>query len=417
MIRIIRLILLFSILFSTLVFVECSSRVNIAVTDADSTTSILPKDSSGISANISLGRKVSHKTGELIGKGQTFTSMPKEDVVAYIELKNRLLHLDKEQLFHVYWLHENGKSIYKKQITLAGGDSSSTIISSISISPEKRKPGKYILKLYYFRELIAEKQFEILPAFFKEQLGDEIPEITFYRKSDRKTGKLIGVDSVFILNKKHKVRAFVDLKNRALYGNRELMFHFNWLGPDGVTVFSKHKSIMAGDSVSFIRSSISIAPEKLKAGEYKLQLFLFNKLISEKKFRLKEKPKLIKKRKSYDISADITLCRKISKKTGKAIGEASVFTIADKARLSALIKIKGIEKYPNKEFKFSLKWINPEGKTFFKKQIDNVTEKSDAEIKSSISIKPGKRTPGLYTFQVFLIDKLIGTKSFELVEN
>ncbi len=65
-------------------------------------------------------------------------------------------------MFHIDWIDSTGNSLYKKRIDLSPSDSSSRIISSISLSPPKRKVGEYIVRVYLFRELIAEKKFQLV---------------------------------------------------------------------------------------------------------------------------------------------------------------------------------------------------------------------------------------------------------------
>jgi hypothetical protein len=43
-------------------------------------------------------------------------------------------------------------------------DTVSTITGSISITPDKRPPGEYLLQVYLFDEVIAEKKFELKSA-------------------------------------------------------------------------------------------------------------------------------------------------------------------------------------------------------------------------------------------------------------
>jgi len=104
----------------------------------------------------------------------------------------------------------------------------------------------------------------------------------------KKTGKLIGEGSSFKIKAKRKVRASIELKNRFAFGDQELMFHIDWIGPDGESIYRKRYDLYPTDSTSTIKSTISISPKKRQAGDYKFQLFLFNELIAEKPFELHE---------------------------------------------------------------------------------------------------------------------------------
>ena len=101
--------------------------------------------------------------------------------------------------------------------------------------------------------------------------------------------------------------------------------------------------------------------------------------------------------KDEGITAGITLYRKKSKKTGKLIGEGTVFKIKEKAKVRALVEIKNRYAYDSQELVFRLDWIGPDGKSFYRKQIDFFPDDTTSIIKSSISISPDKRQPGKYS--------------------
>ena len=272
-----------------LILTGCSSRIETPVTEADSTIVYPAKNADGIAAKITLFRKMNKKTGKLIGEGTVFTIREKEKIRALIELENRFVYGDRELMFHLDWIGDNGKSFYRKQIDFSPNDSSSTIKTSISIPPDRRQPGNYILRIYLFRELIAEKKFELIPESQIILSKDEEIKagITLYRRISKKTGKMLGKGTVFTIKKKAKVRALIDLENRFAYGDRELIFHLDWIGEDGKSFYRKGIDLYPDDSSSTIKSSISISPGKRQAGNCILQIFLFNKLIAEKKFELR----------------------------------------------------------------------------------------------------------------------------------
>ena len=101
------------------------------------------------------------KTGKIIGAGTVFTIKKKAKVRAIIDLENRDDYLDNELKFKVEWIGPDSNSFYSKLIDLSPGDSSSTLKSSISITPKKRQPGNYILRVYLYKTLFAEKKFEL----------------------------------------------------------------------------------------------------------------------------------------------------------------------------------------------------------------------------------------------------------------
>jgi len=209
-----------------------------------------------------------------------------------MDLENHFAYGDRELMFHLDWIGDNGKSFYRKQIDISPDDSSSTINTSISIPPDRRQPGNYILRIYLFRELIAEKKFELIPESqdITSMIEKLNAKITLYRKMSKKTGKLIGEGDIFTIKKKRKVRAIIDLEDRFVFGDRELEFQIDWMEENGKSIYQKQIDLYPDDSSSTIKSSISISPGKRQAGNYILQIFLFNKLIAEKKFELRLEP-------------------------------------------------------------------------------------------------------------------------------
>lgn len=279
------IILIFSI---QLILTACSDRMETPVLQDDGTIVYPAKHADDISATIILCSDVDKKTDERLGVGTVFTAREGANVRAYIDLKNRFVHDDLELMFHIEWKKPDGNSFYMKRVDLFSDDSSTTIGSSISISPDLREPGEYSISVYYFRELIAEKKFEILPKFeLITEKGERIKaNITLYRKTSKKTGKLIGEGTEFKIKENESVRANVDLENRFVYGQHELSFVLDWISSDGNSFYQKQIDLYPADSTASFYSAISISPDKREAGNYSLRLYLFDELISEKEFEL-----------------------------------------------------------------------------------------------------------------------------------
>ena len=214
--------------------------------------------------------------------------MENADIRALVDIENRFKYKDRDLMFHIDWIGADGRSFYTKQIILAPTDSSTVLQSSISISPGDREPGEYNFKIYFFRELIAEKKFEILPKFeLLSSTGEKISsDIRLYRYKSKKSGKLIGEGTTFTIKEKAKVRALIELENRFVYGRQELRFQLEWIGPDSKSFYEKDIILEPQDSTFIINSYISIPPEKREPGEYALRVSLFDILLQEKKFLL-----------------------------------------------------------------------------------------------------------------------------------
>lgn len=139
----------------------CSSREETPSVQTDSTITYPSKKDGGVDATITLYRAKSKKSGKLLGRGQLFTIKEKAKVRALIELTNPFAHDGRDLSFHAVWIDPDGKEFYKKTVELTPSDSVNTIKSSISIPPGRREPGNYTFQVYLFRELIAEKKFEL----------------------------------------------------------------------------------------------------------------------------------------------------------------------------------------------------------------------------------------------------------------
>ncbi len=405
-----------SYLVLMLLFTGCASRHQEPVVAADSTFVYLPKKANDISAKITFYRKMSKKTGKPLDAGTKFTIKDKEMVRALVEIERRFLYTDMDLLFHLDWIAPDGTSFYQKPISLLANDSANALNSSISVSPETRQPGEYLLRVYYFRELIAEKKFALLP-----EIPDSIlaltkisAKITFCKKIDKKTGKRIDVDTVFTIGKKGWVNAFVDLENRLAVADDELKFKLDWIGPADTSVYRKIITLSPGDSTTTLNNSMSVSPETRQPGNYQLRVYLSGELLAEKKFVLIREPKLLPPP-AIKITANISFCRSFDKTTGERIGVDSIFSIAKKGRIHAFADIGNRAAYADKTLKFDLEWVGPDGKSFYRKQAELLPNDSATSINSSISVSPETRKPGIYIFNIYLSDKLIATKRFELL--
>jgi len=391
---------------------SCRNRVEKPVLTNDSTIVYQSKESEDINVKISFCRKVNRKSGELEGAGTEFTVMEKGRVQAVVDIENRFKTAHDELMFHIDWVDLNGKSIYLKRLVLPIGDSTVRLKSAITTSPETREPGEYKLKIYYFRELIAEKSFELLPTLQASEIQDMefTNEITLFRKLDKKTKKRKGIDSLFFLGEKSIVRAGYDLPYLSSLGSRELLFNFKWIGPDDSLFYKKTVDLVANNAKDAISSSISITPDKRDTGNYVSQLYLFDQFIAEKKFRVILKPELP----PIELKANIILYRKLDKKTGKRVDEGTVFTIKKKRKVRAFLNIANRKKYLDKELELQLKWVDSNGKSFYSKKYTIAADDPTSVIKSSISISPDKRKAGKYGLRIYHLDELISEKKFEL---
>lgn len=281
------------VMLSTVLFYlsGCSDRIESPVILKDSTIVHPPKIANGISAAIAFSTKIDNETNDLIGTGTLFKIKEDGRVYAKVTLANLDHRTNNDLLFHIDWIDLTGNSFFRKQIILSNADTTTTLNSYISIPPDKREPGRYKFRVYLFREIIAAKYFTLSTT--AEKIIDEVLDtiktsIKLCKRISRKTDKLIGIDSSFVISKKSRVYAVVNLENHKGRGKRELIFYMDWIGPDGISFYTKEINYSPDDTYNIITSSISTSPSKREPGIYNLRVYLFDKLKSEKQFELKK---------------------------------------------------------------------------------------------------------------------------------
>jgi len=308
-------ILFISFTIISLVLIGCASRDNSPKRLDDSTIIYPSKSENGIYATITFSKKLSKKTGKPIKADTVFAIEDEAKVYATIDLVNFKSVHQKPLMLHVDWLDSTGNSLYKKRTDFTPSDSASSIISSVAISPQKKKVGKYLLRVYLFRELIAEKYFHLVKSVNdsknikekeltkkknKPEKKGEIQKrvkpkvineplktsIILCKKISKKTGKPIGVDTIFTMGDKAKVKAIVNFEKAEIKTNEQMKFYFNWIGPDGKIFYKKRIVYTTSNPIFSLSNSISISPEKRIQGNYKIQIVYKKKIIAERKFVL-----------------------------------------------------------------------------------------------------------------------------------
>ena len=291
----------------------CSGRKDKPVILNDSTIVYSSISETGIQPKITLSNKISKKSGKPIKPNSVFELKDQSKLYASVDLQKS--EHERDLMFHIDWLDSSGKSFYKKRIDISPSDSSSRIISSISITPEKRKTGNYLVRVYLFRELMAEKNFQLVESTQdsanvkkKSKSVDKIKtdekvnkektikplvktenikaSIVLCRKVSKKTGKPIGAATTFTIKNEAKVKAVVSIEKQNIKTNEQMKFYFEWFGPDGKSFYKKRIVYTTSNPFFTISNSISVTPEKRQPGNYTLKVRFRKKIIAEQKFRL-----------------------------------------------------------------------------------------------------------------------------------
>lgn len=125
-------------------------------------TSVYPAENApGVSATITFCEKIGSKTGRPIREGRVFTTGDDEKVRALVEIGHADAMGARALMFHLVWTGPDDEAFYTKRTDVVPEGSEARIESAISIPPDRREPGIYTLRVYLFRELIAEKTFEL----------------------------------------------------------------------------------------------------------------------------------------------------------------------------------------------------------------------------------------------------------------
>jgi hypothetical protein len=290
----------------------CASRESKPITLSDSTIFYPGKFEKVIFKGISLSNKLSKKTGEPVKPGTIFKLDDKAKLIASID---NIFSKSEASMIHIDWIDSEGNSFFRKRLDISPEDSVSLISSAISISTQKRDTGYYSVRFYLFRELFAEKKFQLVDSATysklfplkdkpksEKQLHNKITkkkviksktiitqvkaDLILCKKLSKKTGKPIGVDSIFVIGEKANIKAVVNIEKSQVKADEQMKFYFEWIGPDNKTFYKKKVEYSTGDSSFTISNSISISPEKRQPGIYTLQIIFRKKRIAEQKFEL-----------------------------------------------------------------------------------------------------------------------------------
>ncbi|MBD3336087.1 MAG: hypothetical protein GF355_11290 [Candidatus Eisenbacteria bacterium] len=140
----------------------CADRRETARDTPDSTRVYPGKNPEDVNVTITFCESYDRDTGERFGVKRAFMMDEGAWVRAFVDIDNRFARGDRELSFHLVWVGPNGKDIYKKRIEYTPSDADTSLYSSMSISPDNRNMGRYTLQVYLFRELIAEKSFDLI---------------------------------------------------------------------------------------------------------------------------------------------------------------------------------------------------------------------------------------------------------------
>ena len=348
-------------------------------------------------------RRKQMRNDSLIGISNRFTLMNNAFVHARLK-KNKLMKMKGNSLFHFDWIDPEGNTFYIKEVSVL--NDSVPIESAISLNPEVRIPGGYTLRVYYFRELLLEKRFEVLPEYIPDSSAILDKSIQLFIKSYKKNKQLEIHDSTIRLMKKTWLEAVIPTP--VLEDNdRELLYSIDWKDRFG-NIHSRKR--FEGEKIdSVLRSLFSLSPVKSREGRYTVEVYLFDKLMSKRDFILAPPHDVSK------VNLRLSFCENYAKKTGKRSGVRKKFYLGEKNKVIACIDLDNCMVFGKTDWDVKLKWKDGRGNTIYTKTYDFIPSGKRKFLMSSISLPPGKRQTGTYTVQVLLFNEILGESTFEIL--
>jgi len=392
---------------------DCSSRKK-GVMDDDQTVVFPSKKENGLNVNVYVGRRMNKNSSKPFFCGPTLPLGANERIHAMVEIDNYDNHLGKEQMFHLEWIRPDNRRFFRKFEQMTVSDSTKSFVSSVSA--DGREPGKYTIRIYHFRELIAEKYFTLVPAkeYYDSLVNYYGAGITFCRRVDKETGDLIDPGSVFLTGEKRWVNAVGLFLNKPFFDDETLKFRMEWYDPNGKRIYNKLLDIKHDDTSYIVRTSLKMHPDKRMPGVYQVRLFFFNILLAENSFTLQPAPvkQNIQLKRMNVGEIGLVLCSGVNRKTGAVTGTAKEFDLSQVQKVHAVIDLS--KATFDRNLPVSVQWGRNGKKHFFSKEYIFGPDEDLSFIISAITVGNGKRKPGKYYIRIIYQNSIIAEQIFSL---
>jgi hypothetical protein len=387
----------------------CTTRQSEPILTENNTIYYTPKDSMQVKVSVELGRKFLKATRQPIFTGQHFPVAKDETVHAWVDLDMPDELSNAEQVFHIQWVGIHGDDLYTKEFNLRMDDTASVLYSSIFT--EGREQGNYNLRIYYFRELIAEKHFYLVDsAKYADSISENVgTTLSFGEKYSRKKQQLLNPDTIFHKGPGKWVNAVVRFRNEPPFEGDQVKFKVEWLAPNGDVAYDKWIKLNRGEDIDLLRSSISIDDKDRDTGIYTVNFYWFDQRIAQNQFRLKPEKKMEWLHVGH---IPITFSIGKSRKSSSPLSIQAKATAGKGKKIYASIDLSNARINPNATFE--IQWLNPDGIVFFSKKKKLSEQKNPAKVLGSISLN-SKRDTGKYSLRLVYKGKIIAQKSFNVV--
>lgn len=141
-----------------LLLVGCVARESESVLASDGTSVFPARNGEGPAASVGFSQ------GDRSDSTDVFGLVQGGSVEASVRLTQLSAFAGRELLVHLSWTRPDGRLLSKKSIRRPCDGSPLVVETSMSADPRDRAPGAYKLRVYVFRELIAERGLVIAAA-------------------------------------------------------------------------------------------------------------------------------------------------------------------------------------------------------------------------------------------------------------
>ena len=115
-------------------------------------------EASGI-ASITFCSKVGKSSGKAYGEARSFVLEEGRRVHARVEFDG--LRPREERILHLLWTDPDGRRVFRKRVVLMPEEPRAWVTTNLSLSPERREPGTYRLRVFLYRMLVADGTVEL----------------------------------------------------------------------------------------------------------------------------------------------------------------------------------------------------------------------------------------------------------------
>ncbi|MCK4546877.1 MAG: hypothetical protein KAW17_05460 [Candidatus Eisenbacteria sp.] len=112
-----------------------------------------------VGASITFCSNVGKSSGKMYGVADSFVLKSGKKLRGVVDVENA--EPGEELVFHLLWVKPTGKKAFVKRVAMTPEESTTRFQTSLSLNPEKREAGTYLLKVYLFRKLLVAREVDL----------------------------------------------------------------------------------------------------------------------------------------------------------------------------------------------------------------------------------------------------------------